>query len=66
MRSNVGSIDRYVRVLFGLGLLSMYFVLEGSVRYIAVLGFVPLVTAALGFCPLYALFGFNTCPVKKE
>lgn len=65
MKPNVGTTDRYVRILFGLGLLSMWFVLDGSMRYIALIGFIPLLTATLNFCPLYAVFGINTCGVKK-
>ena len=29
------------------------------------LGIVPLLTGLIGSCPLYTLFGFSTCPVKK-
>jgi hypothetical protein len=65
MKPNVGTVDRYVRVLFGLGLLSLWFLLEGNMRYLALIGFVPLLTATLNFCPMYTLFGINTCGVKK-
>ncbi len=34
-------------------------------RYLAVIGFVPLLTATLNFCPLYSIFGINTGGVKK-
>jgi len=64
MTANVGAIDKVVRVIVGLGLLSLFFVLDGVQRYIAVIGFVPLFTAASGFCPLYTLFGISTCSRK--
>ena len=57
---NVGSIDRIVRVVVGLALLSLWFVLSGPVRYVALVGLVPLLTAAIGFCPLYTLIGVKT------
>jgi len=57
---NVGSIDRIVRVVVGLALLSLWFVLSGPARYVALAGLVPLLTAAIGFCPLYTLIGLKT------
>jgi hypothetical protein len=66
MKSNVGSIDRVVRVLIGLVLLSLFFLLEGKAKYFGLIGLVPLLTAAIGFCPLYTVIGLSTCPVKKE
>ncbi len=65
MTTNVGRIDKLVRVLVGLGLLSLFFVLDGVQRYVAVLGFVPLFTAASAFCPLYTLFGISTSARKR-
>jgi hypothetical protein len=66
MTPNVGSLDKIVRIVFGLGLLSLWFVLEGSMRYVALIGVVPLLTAAMGFCPAYTLFGISTCATKKR
>lgn len=62
---NEGTVDRVVRVVLGLGLLSMLAV--GPVPgwgLAGLIGVVPLATAALGSCPLYTLFGISTCPVK--
>jgi hypothetical protein len=64
MSANVGGVDRSVRVVLGIALLSLYFVLEGNLRYLGFIGLVPLLTAAIGYCPLYALLGINTCPTK--
>jgi hypothetical protein len=61
MLNNVGSLDRIVRILIGIGLLSLYFVLEGAQRWWAVVGIVPLATALIGWCPLYVPFGLSTC-----
>lgn len=66
MNANVGSIDRLFRVVLGLVLFSSYFWLQGSLRWIAVIGVVPLLTAVFRFCPLYSLLGMNTCPAGTK
>jgi hypothetical protein len=60
---NVGTIDRAVRALAGVGLLSLAF--TGPQTAWGYLGFIPLLTAALGTCPLYSVLGFSTCPVRR-
>lgn len=59
MTSNVGTVDRVLRVLIGLGLLSLIFF--GPKTLWGLVGVVPLATAAAGFCPLYRLIGLSTC-----
>ena len=51
-------------LLTGSCVLSLYFVLEGNSRYWTFVGLVPLMTALVGYCPLYILPGFNTCPAN--
>lgn len=63
MPKNEGGVDRALRVIAGLAVLSLAFV--GPKTPWAYLGLVPLLTGAIGFCPLYAVLGINTCPVKK-
>ena len=63
---NVGNVDRVVRVIIGIVILSLFFVLQGNARYFAVIGFVPIVTALIGYCPIYSIFGIRTCPVKEQ
>ena len=63
MKSNVGGIDRVLRIVLGLALIAM--TLTGTIGVWGRIGLVPLGTAALGFCPLYAMLGLNTCPMKK-
>jgi len=65
MNSNVGGIDRTLRIVVGLVVLALFFVLEGNARYWALLGFVPLLTGVFRFCPAYTLLGVSTCPMKK-
>lgn len=64
MSKNVGHLDRIVRVIIGLGLLSLVFVLEGTVRWFGLIGLVLLVTGVMSYCPAYGLFGLRTCPLS--
>jgi hypothetical protein len=63
MRANEGGLDRAVRVIVGLAILSLAFV--GPQTPWGYLGVIPLLTGLVGFCPAYALFGINTCGVRK-
>jgi len=65
MTKNVGNIDRIVRVLVGLGLLSLILFIDGDARWWGLIGLLPLGTAAIGYCPPYAWMGINTC-AKEE
>jgi Protein of unknown function (DUF2892) len=66
MSANVGMIDRAVRVVVGLALLWFaLFAAPTGYNWIGWIGVVPLLTAAMGFCPLYAVIGVSTCPMKK-
>lgn len=61
MKANVGNTDRVLRTILGVGLLSLIFLLEGEARWLGLIGIVPLVTAAMRYCPLYSVLGVNTC-----
>ena len=61
MQKNVGSLDKIVRIVAGLGLLSLLFVLDAPMKYLGFIGIVPLFTVLMGWCPLYTLLGINTC-----
>jgi hypothetical protein len=65
MAANVGGIDRVLRIVVGLVVLSLFFVLEGNARYLGLIGLVMLATGIFRFCPAYTLLGVNTCPMKK-
>ena len=58
---NVGSTDRILRIVAGIVILASFFVLDGNVRWLALIGIVPLTTGLFRWCPAYALFGLNTC-----
>jgi hypothetical protein len=65
MQTNVGKIDKGFRIIAGLGLISLLFILEKPMAYLGLIGAIPLLTAFMGHCPLYRLVGLSTCPVKK-
>ena len=62
---NVGKIDKVVRIIVGIVLLSLLYFLEKPLGYLVLIGLVPLITALVGFCPLYKIFGLSTCPLDK-
>ena len=62
MQANVGMIDKVLRIAIGAALV-IWAMMGGPVW--AWIGVVPLATGLLGRCPAYALFGANTCSVKK-
>ncbi len=59
MTRNIGSIDRLIRFVAGLAVLSLVFV--GPQSLWGLLGLVPLATAVIGWCPPYAMLGISTC-----
>lgn len=64
MKVNEGAIDRAVRILLGLALISLVYV--GPKTPWGWVGILPLATGIVGFCGLYALLGINTCPMKRK
>lgn len=63
MTKNEGIIDRVVRVIVGLALLSIVFV--GPQTLWGLIGIVPLVTGLVGTCPVYSILGIRTCAIKS-
>jgi hypothetical protein len=63
MKRNEATFDRVLRVVIGIGLLSLVFV--GPTTVLGYIGLIPLITGLVGYCPLYAVFGFATCPVQR-
>jgi hypothetical protein len=59
MKSNVGGIDRILRMLVGLVLIGL--AVTGTVGAWGWIGIVPLATGLFRFCPAYPLLGINTC-----
>jgi len=63
MKMNMGGMDRTLRVLIAIGIAVLYYIGAISGTLALVLGIIALVfliTSAIGFCPLYTLFGMST------
>ncbi len=66
MIKNVGSVDKAIRVIAGLAILSLLFILEGNARWWGLIGLGPIATAALGWCPPYQLLGISSAGKKDD
>ena len=64
MSRNEGTLDRVLRIILGLVLLSLIFV--GPQTMWGLVGIVPLVTGLFGICPVYSVLGIKTCSVKTS
>jgi len=64
MNANVGGIDKILRIVVGIVLVSLAAL--GIVGIWGWIGVVPLLTGLFGRCPLYPLLGISTCPMKKN
>jgi hypothetical protein len=63
MSRNEGTVDRVLRVILGIGLLSLTVV--GPKTMWGYIGLIPLITGVIGTCPIYTIFGMRTCPLKN-
>lgn len=65
-KTNVGGIDRALRIIVGIVLLALFFIYpNASWRYWTLIGIIPLATGLMSSCPLYSILGLSTCPMKK-
>ena len=64
MKANVGGIDRILRIVVGLVLITL--AATGTVGVWGWIGVVPLLTGLIRWCPVYPLLGMNSCPMKKS
>lgn len=64
MSRNVGTVDRVIRVVVGLILISLVF--WGPQTNWGWIGLIPLVTGLVGSCPAYKLLGLSTCPLEEK
>lgn len=65
MNRNIGNADRLIRILVGIALLSLFFLLEGNARWLGLIGVVLIGTASISFCPVYRLLGLSTREAEK-
>lgn len=61
MTANVGSADKIIRIIIGLGLIGWGIYAKS---WWGAIGVVPLLTAFLNYCPLYSVCGMKTCGTK--
>jgi hypothetical protein len=67
LKKNVGTVDRALRILLGLGLLAGFFLNSGGAySWLYLIGIIPLVTGLISSCPLYSIFGMSTCPLDRK
>jgi len=60
MKKNIGYTDKWIRIVLGIVLLALIFVIQSDWRWLGLIGIIPLATALINFCPLYTLFGIST------
>lgn len=66
LAKNVGGIDRILRIVIGAALILGFFLnMNATYSWLYLIGIVPLATGLMRTCPLYSIFGMNTCPMKK-
>ena len=65
--TNVGGIDRLLRIAIGAALLLWFFLDQGTGfwHWAKLIGVVPLLTGLVSSCPLYTVLGLSTCPMKR-
>jgi hypothetical protein len=59
MKANVGGVDKVLRIVLGIVLISLVFV--GPKTQWGWIGLIPLLTGLFSFCPLYSVIGFSSC-----
>ncbi|MBV5286773.1 MAG: DUF2892 domain-containing protein [Methyloversatilis discipulorum] len=64
MKSNVGGIDKILRIVVGVALIAL--AAMGQIGVWGYIGVVPLLTGLFNFCPVYPLLGINTCGLRKD
>lgn len=60
MKKNIGSVDKIIRLVAAVVIFVLYFVLPEGLQWLSLLGVIPMVTAFIGFCPLYPILKINT------
>lgn len=63
MRKNIGSTDKIIRLLLGVGLIIYGIYFNSWIGFIAV---IPILTALINMCPIYSLLGINTCAIHNK
>lgn len=66
-KTNIGKTDRILRIAVGIAMIAgFFFNPEANLRWLYLIGIIPLVTGLVSSCPLYSILGLSTCPLKKS
>jgi hypothetical protein len=69
MKKNMGTADKVIRILIAIVIAVLFYleVITGTLGIVLlILAGVFVLTSFISFCPLYTIFGFNSCPAKKN
>ncbi|MCK0177866.1 DUF2892 domain-containing protein [Flavobacteriaceae bacterium S0862] len=67
MKRNMGNADKGIRIVAAIAIALLYYfnVIEGTLAYVLMaVAVIFLLTSLINFCPLYKVFGINTCKIK--
>ncbi|MFA6584189.1 MAG: DUF2892 domain-containing protein [Elusimicrobiaceae bacterium] len=62
-KTNIGHVDKWARVAGGAAIIAIGLYYES---WLGLIGFIPIVVAFVGWCPVYALLGFDSCPADRK
>jgi len=66
VQKNVGSTERTFRIIIGLAILPLFFIIEGPMRWLGLIGIVPIVTGIMAWCPAWFVLGIRTGEYKNK
>ena len=66
MKKNVGKTDQWIRIAVGIAALLVVVFVQSNLRWLGLIGLIPLITGLTGYCPLYSLFGICTNKNKES
>lgn len=62
---NFGDINKVFKFVVGLALISLLFWGDGNLKYLGLIGLVPIISAIFDVCPLCLILGEKSCKIKK-
>ena len=62
---NIGNIDKVFKFVVGLTLLSLLLWGDGNLKYLGLIGLIPIISAIFDVCPLCLILGKKSCKIKK-
>lgn len=65
MEKNVGTTERTFRIIIGCAILPLFFLIDGPLRWLGLIGIIPIVTGIMRWCPAWFVLGIRTGDTKK-